>query len=464
MSNLKNIFWLAFCFVTLNGNSQITFEKLYSNSLKQIGVQGILFDSGYLICTKIDNCGLCNGYIQYIRIDEFGDTIRTFNIPNFGREQGPTETIYLTDHHLVIATTNSNGLNNQVTIINSDTLGNVFWHYTLTDSLYDFYPSSMVQTDSAFLITGLKGYPSFPELTRTFLLSVSKNGLFNWVKTYGDPFENFATGLREQNNQIYITGSMYDTVDQKVQPFVMTLDTAGTVNQFKEIKIMIETAPTGITGDDLSNYIYGYTVDSLLNTNSILIKLDSNLDTVWTSILDQGRLESARRGIINNSGEIILTSSSSTAGTNGDVLLCKYDSTGNILFVKTLAGFDNESYGSSLVQTQDQGFLMVTTSYNNLNYPSVVAYKTDSSGDFITAIASPVKSTFGIYPNPSNGVFHLDNDSQILKIEIFNLQGNMLKQFGESRIDMTEYENGIYIYKAYLSTDKVVFGKLIKKD
>ncbi len=366
MNNLKNIFWLALCFVTLNGNSQITFEKLYSNSLKQIGVQGIQFDSGYLISTQIDNCGLCNGYIQYIRIDEFGDTIRTFNIPNFGREQGPVETLYMSDHHLVIAADNTNGLNNQVTLINSDTLGNVSWNYTLTDSVYDYHASSMIQTDSSFLITGAKSFPSSPELTRSFLLSISKNGNFNWVKTFGDPFINFATGLREQNNNTFITGSMYDTVDQRVQPFALIVDTAGNVNQFREIKLATDVEPSGITGDDLSNYIYGYTIDSLLNANSILIKLDSNLDTVWTSILDQGRFETAESGIINNVGEIILTTSSTTAGTNGDVLLCKYDSTGNILFVKTIAGFDNESYRSSLIQTQDQGFLMVTTSYNNL--------------------------------------------------------------------------------------------------
>ncbi len=460
---MKNIFWLALCFITITGRSQITFERLYTNPLKQIGVQGIQFSPGYLISTKIDNCGLCNGYIQFIRIDDYGDTMRTFNIPNYGNEQGPVKTLFLSDNHLVIAADNTNGLNNQITIINSDTLGNVFWHYTITDSLYDYHASSMIQTDSAYFITGMKAYPGFPELTRTFLLSVSKIGYLNWVRSYGDPYENFATGLRMQNNDIYITGSMYDTVEQKVQPYILNVDTAGNVNQFKEIEVEFETSPTGIAGDDLSNYIYGYTVDSLLNTNSILIRLNLNLDTIWTSILDQGNFETSRCGISNDIGGITLTASvNSFLNSDGDILLCKYDSSGNILFVNTISGFDNEPFSSSLIQIQDQGYFIVTTTYNNLNFPSVCAFKTDSLGEIITAIGSPTKSPLEIYPNPSNGIFRVVNDSQLLSLEIFNLQGKILKQFGESKIDITEFENGIYIFKANLESNKVVYGKLIK--
>ena len=40
--------------------------------------------------------------------------------------------------------------------------------------------------------------------------------------------------------------------------------------------------------------------------------------------------------------------------------------------------------------------------------------------------------------------------------------GKMLNKFREHRIDLTEYENGIYIYKAHMNHDEVIFGKLIK--
>lgn len=426
-------------------------------------MQGIPFSYGYLISTKIDDCGPCNGYIQFIRIDEFGDTMRTFNIPNFGDEQGPVSALYLADQHLIIAANNSNGINNQVTIINSDTLGNVFWHFTYSDSSYDYSANSMIQTDSAYLITGIKSYPSAPQLTRTFLLSVSKNGNFNWIKTYGDPLVNFATGLRRKINDIIITGSMFDTIQQKTQPFIVKVDTAGNVNQFKEIELPFDAAPTGIAGDDYSNYIYGYTVDSLLNTNAILIRLDMILDTVWTTRIDQGRFETARCGISCSDGGIILTNSVCSAGnTNGDILLSKYDSSGNTLFTKTIVGFDNEPFASSLIETQDQGFLIVTTSYNSLMHSEACAFKTDSLGDIISNILIPIQGFPLIYPNPSSGVFNLVNGQKPYQIELYNLEGRKLNEFKESKINITSYEDGIYIYKLFLETDKFILGKLIK--
>jgi len=465
LNNLRHIFLIILWITSLGTQAQTTFEKLYSYPLKQIGVQGIQLSQGYLISTKIDDCGPCDGYIQFIRIDDSGDTIRTFNIPNLGNEQGPVSTLFLNDQHLVIAANNTNGITNQVALINSDTLGNIFWSYVLSDPLYDYSANAMIKIDSNYLITGMRSVPGSPQLTRTFLLSVSKAGNFNWLNSYGNPYENFATGLRLQNEEVYITGSMFDTVRQKVQPFIFKTDTAGNLFQFNEIILASDAAPTGIAGDAISNYVYGYTIDSLQNINSLLIRLDLNLDTMWTSMVDQGRNETVRCGIPNEIGGITLSTSVSSSGnTGGDILLCKYDSTGSTVFMKTINGFNNEPFSSSLIQTQDLGFLIVTTSYNNLNHSSACAFKTDSLGEIITTISSSKKSPLEIYPNPSNGIIHFDNDSKILKIEIINLHGKILKQFKESAIDITGYENGIYIFKVYLEFNMVVYGKLIKED
>lgn len=164
---------------------------------------------------KIDDCGPCDGYIQFIRIDDSGDTIRTFNIPNLGNEQGPVSTLFLNDQHLVIAANNTNGITNQVALINSDTLGNIFWSYVLSDPLYDYSANAMIKIDSNYLITGMRSVPGSPQLTRTFLLSVSKAGNFNWLNSYGNPYENFATGLRLQNEEYILQGQCLIQSDRK---------------------------------------------------------------------------------------------------------------------------------------------------------------------------------------------------------------------------------------------------------
>ena len=453
------------CLTALSTLSQTTFDKLYPNPLKQIGVQGILLSEGYLISTKIDDCGPCDGFIQFIRINDSGDTLRTYNIPNLGNEQGPVSTLFLNDQHLVIAANNTNGITNQVSVINTDTLGNIFWYYVLSDPLYDYSANSMIQTDSTYIITGMKSVPGSPRLTRTFLLSISKAGNFNWQNSYGSPYENFATGLRLQNDDIFITGSMFDTLSQKVQPFIMKTDTAGNLLQFKEIILASDAAPTGIAGDAISNYVYGYTIDSLQNINSLLIRLKMNLDTVWTSMLDQGRNETARCGIVDGIGGITLSASISSSGnTNGDILLCKYDSIGSTVFIKTISGFNNEPFSSSLISTLDGGLLCVTTSYDNLMHSSACAFKTDSVGEIINTIVLPAYPSQSLYPNPSNGICKFSSEQRIFRTEIFNLQGEKIHESYDQEMDLKDFENGIYLFKSYLVDHKIIFGKLIKTD
>ena len=202
MNNLRHIFLIILWITSLGTQAQTTFEKLYSYPLKQIGVQGIQLSQGYLISTKIDDCGPCDGYIQFIRIDDSGDTIRTFNIPNLGNEQGPVSTLFLNDQHLVIAANNTNGITNQVALINSDTLGNIFWSYVLSDPLYDYSANAMIKIDSNYLITGMRSVPGSPQLTRTFLLSVSKAGNFNWLNSYGNPYEFSLLFLKQTLREI----------------------------------------------------------------------------------------------------------------------------------------------------------------------------------------------------------------------------------------------------------------------
>lgn len=62
-----------------------------------------------------------------------------------------------------------------------------------------------------------------------------------------------------------------------------------------------------------------------------------------------------------------------------------------------------------------------------------------------------------IFPNPSNNILFIDNiDKQIQKIEIFDLQGRLLKTIKENKenyqIDISNFSSSTYIVK--LSTEK----------
>ena len=70
-----------------------------------------------------------------------------------------------------------------------------------------------------------------------------------------------------------------------------------------------------------------------------------------------------------------------------------------------------------------------------------------------------------IYPNPSNGIFNIENDN-ITKIEIFDLAGKLIlkqeNEFGVSSVDLNQYLKGIYLDKIISKNNQVNTIKLIK--
>ncbi len=70
--------------------------------------------------------------------------------------------------------------------------------------------------------------------------------------------------------------------------------------------------------------------------------------------------------------------------------------------------------------------------------------------------------TFNLYPNPTNGQLNILSDTKIEKLEIFDINGRILREFNNSSsIVISELENGIYWLKVY-SEGKNEVKKIIK--
>lgn len=68
-----------------------------------------------------------------------------------------------------------------------------------------------------------------------------------------------------------------------------------------------------------------------------------------------------------------------------------------------------------------------------------------------------------VYPNPTNGLVHIEiPDQTIANIKVYNMQGQIIKETTESRLDLSSYSNGMYFLKA--QTKKGIYSyKLIKQ-
>ena len=70
-----------------------------------------------------------------------------------------------------------------------------------------------------------------------------------------------------------------------------------------------------------------------------------------------------------------------------------------------------------------------------------------------------------LFPNPGNEILNLKSDKQISKVEVFNMQGQIVKslntQHKEVSVIISELRNGLYFVKAILENGKIWTEKLI---
>ncbi|UKB80171.1 T9SS type A sorting domain-containing protein [Chryseobacterium sp. MEBOG07] len=146
---------------------------------------------------------------------------------------------------------------------------------------------------------------------------------------------------------------------------------------------------------------------------------------------------------------------------------------------QTNPNFKNEaniSGADGILRTSDDGLSLLPNSIA-INYGQL----TDAPTDDITELvrmgnpdigayelignlgAAEMKiNQFRIYPNPAKDVLNIETNDKILKAEIFNTLGQLIKTTKESKVDISEFPSGIYILNV-VTENKVITEKFIKK-
>lgn len=101
--------------------------------------------------------------------------------------------------------------------------------------------------------------------------------------------------------------------------------------------------------------------------------------------------------------------------------------------------------------TQENSMLMVddvlvTTSNTSLNIENTSS-----------------KENLVVYPNPSLGSINIDNAENLLKVELYNTEGRLLKTSDKNQLVFTELPSGNYIIKIYNKNGTNAIKKIIKK-
>lgn len=126
-----------------------------------------------------------------------------------------------------------------------------------------------------------------------------------------------------------------------------------------------------------------------------------------------------------------------------------------------LIGFWNFEEGIGTTTT-DQ-----TSNGNNGQLMSGTSWSADAQAICVTtSITDNVEdiNSIKIYPNPNNGVFYIDSKNDNETLEIANIYGqtilNTELNSGKTKIDLSSYSHGIYIYKLSNHKEEFKTGKI----
>ena len=202
------------------------------------------------------------------------------------------------------------------------------------------------------------------------LLSITAFGQSIEINKAIAPYDNTPPSTPFVANSIaalgndYVVGTVgYDTLNNNNQSVVyFKIDTLGNTE-----KKLIFSRNGYYHFMHYSTYIYstqdgGYCTTLIRDTNynnkSIIVRLNSNFDTLWTKVLPQETQQEILVQVIEASDKGLLCLGYKVMSTTvSDILIIKTDSAANILWKKNIA-FGNFSKGFSIAETPDKGFFI----------------------------------------------------------------------------------------------------------
>ncbi len=265
-----------------------------------------------------------------------------------------------------------------------DSDGVVEWEKTYGGSKDDYFDSIHQTSDGGFAVAGRTssygaGYQD------VWVLKLDSGGVVEWEKTYGGSEYDYCNSINQTSDGGFIiAGSTRSFGDISNDAWVLKLDSSGLIKWSKtyggsendHLKSLYQTSDGGfVVAGQTSSYGAG-------GADAWVLKLDSGGVVEWEKTYG-GNTDDSLYSIHQTSdgGFAAVGRTSSYGAGNLDAWFLKLDSGGEVEWVKTYGG-SNDDYFNSIHQTSDGDFAVAgsTTSYGAGSNDAWVL-KLDSNGD-----------------------------------------------------------------------------------
>ncbi|KKM89312.1 hypothetical protein LCGC14_1249930 [marine sediment metagenome] len=302
----------------------------------------------------------------------------------------------------------SGAANYDVILVKYDRLGIQQWNLTWGGSGSEFAWASVMDSSDNIYITG--STTSFGSIAEDiFIAKFNSSGALQWNNTWGGNYkeEGYEIALDSFNN-VYIAGNTLNSIISDYNACLVKFNNTGGFewnytwggNNYEYTNML------GV--DSLNNIYVGGDTNSFGNWMTFLLKFNITGDLIWNLTWSGSGSNSLYAMTLASLNNIYMTGETTGYGTvGGDVLILKFNSTGDLIWLQTWGGINedfalgialdssenihlvgsSESFGAGdydyfVVKYNSLGILYWNNSWGGVNYDEAAAIGFDSYNDF----------------------------------------------------------------------------------
>jgi len=280
-------------------------------------------------------------------------------------------------------------------LIKTDNAGNEEWRriFTFDNKGYNLLLSLQQTIDNGYIVSGYKTDGRYD--SNAYLIKTDENGYEQWRQFYaGDGYSLASDAVKTNDNGYALIGATLNPDSSVANSSIFFIKTDGEGNEqwnkkylFKDINIGYSIKQTSDSGYIVSGVCINISNDNYSNSNTyelVVFKIDKNGNIGWYKFFEFLDILSNSEVWITKDEGVVITGYSISFNTFGSLLyqtyMIKLDANGNLEWEKIFGSQNDYIYGSSVVQTDDDGYLICgALSTENESYAMLL--KTDNLGN-----------------------------------------------------------------------------------
>jgi hypothetical protein len=231
--------------------------------------------------------------------------------------------------------------------------------------------SVIEMSDGGFVVAGNRWLTSENSYD-VYLMRIDSNGDTLWTRTYGgDKNDGCISAQQTSDGGFIMVGATASFGSFPVSLYAIRTDSLGDT-----LWTRIYGGWNGLEGSDQANSVQqvsdgGFIIFGDHNRDLILIRTDSQGDTLWTKTFGGTSIDHGYSVQLTNDSGFVIACSSGPWG------LVKLNSQGDILWSKPYRSIQCRD----VKQTNDGGFIVIGTDYNDTSSIDIYLIRTDEKGD-----------------------------------------------------------------------------------